>query len=277
MKFETNKDVLDWFERQPRALTKEFMDGIAWRDIKNHPLDDRFVPVLLYMRDIEVLTEMYHEELLRTPTGKDPIISKFMERWGVEEITHGEVINRFLNEAGIPTPEEWKRQARREVSKSYTFNTRLVTTLTNLVGREFTATHMSFGAINELSAGQSYRRLMDLANHPVLTYILKGIIREESVHTQFYLSIARLELKRSRFAQKLARFVVNNFWLPVGQGAKSAAEGNYMIATLFGGAEGLDWVDKTITQRVQTLPGFAGLTKINETVRDISLRAEAAA
>jgi hypothetical protein len=277
MKFETNKDVLDWFERQPRALTKEFIDGIKWREVKNYPLDERFVPVLLYMRDIEVLTEMYHEELLRTPTGKDPIISKFMERWGVEEITHGEILNRFLNEAGIPTPEEWKKKARREVSKSYTFNTRLVTALTNLVGREFTATHMSFGAINELSAGQSYRRLMDLANHPVLTYILKGIIREESVHTQFYLSIARLELKRSRFAQKLARFVVDKFWLPVGQGAKSATEGNYMIATLFGGVEGLEWIDKTITQRVQTLPGFGGLTKINETVRDISLRAEASA
>ncbi len=29
-----------------------------------------------------------------------------MERWGVEEITHGEVINRFLNEAGIETSEQ---------------------------------------------------------------------------------------------------------------------------------------------------------------------------
>lgn len=276
MKFETNKEVLNWFEKQPRALTKEFLDGIAWKDVKNYPLGKRFVPVLLYMRDIEVLTEMYHEELLRTPTGKDPIINKFMERWGVEEITHGEVINRFLNEAGIPTPEEWKSKTRREVSKSYVFNTRIVTALTNLVGREFTATHMSFGAINELSAAQSYRRLMELADHPVLTYILKGIIREESVHTQFYLSVARLELKKSRFARRLARFVVNNFWLPVGQGAKSAAEGNYMIATLFGGAEGLEWIDKTVTRRVQALPGFAGLNKINETVRNIGLSCESA-
>ena len=52
------------------------------------------------MRDVETLTDMYHRELLRTPTGKDPDISKFMERWGVEEMTHGEVLNRFLNETG---------------------------------------------------------------------------------------------------------------------------------------------------------------------------------
>ena len=110
MKFETNKEVLDWYERQPRALTKEFMDEIRWREAKNFPLDKRLVPVLLYMRDVETLTEMYYDELRRTPTGRDPIIGKFMERWGVEETTHGEIINRFLNEAGFETPENWKSE-----------------------------------------------------------------------------------------------------------------------------------------------------------------------
>ncbi len=33
---------------------------------------------------------------------------------------------------------------------------------------------MTFGAINELSTAQGYRRLMELANHPVLTHILRG-------------------------------------------------------------------------------------------------------
>ena len=49
---------------------------------------------------------MYHRELRRTPTGRDPHISKFMERWGVEEITHGEMMNRFLNELGYESDEE---------------------------------------------------------------------------------------------------------------------------------------------------------------------------
>lgn len=270
MKFETNKEVLDWYERQPRALTAEFLDGINWTKVKNYPLDEKLVPVLLYMRDVETLTEMYYAELRRTPTGKDPIISKFMERWGIEETTHGELLNRFLNEAGIETGDCWQREIKRSVSRVYTANSRVISALTNLIGRKFTATHMTFGAIHELSTAQGYRRLIKLANHPVLSYILKGIIREESVHTQFYYSVARLELRQSAFAQKLSRFVVNNFWSPVGQGAKPVAETNYTIGTLFGGSDGLEWVERNISQRIRQLPGFHDLTKINETAQAIS-------
>ena len=270
MKFETNKEVLDWYERQPRALTKEFLDGIRWRDVKNYALDEKLVPVLLYMRDVETLTEVYYEELRRTPTGKDPVISKFMERWGIEETTHGEILNRFLNEAGIETGDKWQSEIKRSVSRFYTINARIITSLTNLVGRKFTATHMTFGAIHELSTAQGYRRLINLANHPVLSYILKGIIREESVHTQFYYNVARLELRQSAFAQKLSRFAVNKFFAPVGQGAKPVAETNYTIAMLFGGSDGLEWVDRNISQRIRQLPGFNGLTKINETAQAIS-------
>ncbi len=271
MTFETKKDVLDWYEKQPRTLTKKFIDNIAWKDIKDHPLDKKFVPVLLYMRDVETLTDMYYNELRRTPTGKDPIISKFMERWSTEEQTHGEMLNRFLNEAGIVTDEKWQSQIKNSVSSFYKAHAYLVTTLTNLVGKRFTATHMAFGAIHELSTTQGYRRLIKLADHPVLSEILRGIIREESAHTHFYWSVARLELKNSAFTQKLARFIIKNFWAPVGQGAKPVEQTNYTIATLFGGTEGLEWIDKTVSSRIQTLPGFDGLTRISEKVRQIYL------
>jgi hypothetical protein len=82
--FETDKEVLDWYEKQPRALTKEFVDSICWRDVSNYALNSEYVPVLIYMRDIEYLTDMYYRELLRTPIGKDPIIRKFMDRWSID-------------------------------------------------------------------------------------------------------------------------------------------------------------------------------------------------
>ena len=116
MNFETNKDVLDWYERQTRTLTPEFISSIPWHKVKDTPIDEKLIPILFYMRDVETLTDMYHRELLRTPTGKDPHIGKFMERWGLEEITHGEVLNRFLNEIGIETDEKWQTQVRRGVS-----------------------------------------------------------------------------------------------------------------------------------------------------------------
>jgi Mn-containing catalase len=270
MSFETKKEVLDWYEKQPRTLTDEFISNkIAWRDVKNYELNEKFVPVLLYMRDVEVLTDVYYKELRRTPTGKDPIIGKFMERWGIEETTHGEVINRFLNEAGIETSTKWREEVQKNVSRFYTANSYLLTTLTNLIGKKFTATHMTFGAIHEMSTGQGYRRLMKMANHPVLTEILTAILREESAHTRFYASVARIELRESRFAQKVARFIVNKFWTPVGQGAKPKAQTDYTIGTLFSGREGFEWVERNVSQKIQSLPGFAGLTKITDTVAQI--------
>jgi hypothetical protein len=276
MPFETKQEILDWYEKQPRALTPEFLASIDWKQVGDYPLDERFVPVLLYMRDVETLTDMYYGELRRTPTGKDPVISKFMERWGLEETLHGELLNRFLNEAGIKSGNKWQDQVRKSVSRFYRINSYLITSLTNLVGRKFTATHMTFGAIHEMSTTQAYRRLIALADHPVLTQILNGIIREESMHTQFYSSVARLELRQNEFTQRIARFVVEHFWCPVGQGAKPRKQTEYTIATLFGATEGLEWVDKTITQRVRRLPGFADLTKINETVIRIGQSAASA-
>jgi hypothetical protein len=69
MNFETSLDVLNWYEKQPRSLTPEFISTIPWHEVKNYPLDKKLVPVLRYMRDVEVLTEMYHEQMQRTPTG----------------------------------------------------------------------------------------------------------------------------------------------------------------------------------------------------------------
>lgn len=270
MIFETKKEVLDWYEKQPRTLTDKFISELPWDEVSKHPIDPRFFPVIRYMRDVETLTDMYHQEMMRTPTGKDPVIGKFMERWGVEEVTHGEVLNRFLNEAGIETEPTWQHDLHTNVSKIYRFNTYLVTTLTKLVGREFTGTHMTFGAIHEMTTAQAYRRLIEIADHPVLTQILTGIIREESAHTQFYWSVARLELERSEFSRKMARFVVNNFYYPVGQGSRPKKETGYAISTLFGEGDSINVIDKTVTQRARQLPGFEKMTKVTETISDMA-------
>ena len=270
MNFETNKDVLDWYERQQRVLTPEFIREIPWDNVKDNPVDKKLIPVLLYMRDVETLTDMYHRELLRTPTGKDPHISKFMERWGLEEITHGEVLNRFLNEIGVETDDNWQAQVRKDVTTSYNTISYLMMVLTNLIGKKFTATHMTFGAIHEMEAAQCYRRLIALADHPVLTYIVNGIIREEAVHAQFYRGVARIELQKNEFAQKMARWVIDHFWAPVGQGSLAKERTEYAIATLFASDNAIEGLDRTVTQRVRQLPGFDGITKITDTIGEMA-------
>jgi Mn-containing catalase len=189
-----------------------------------------------------------------------------MERWGVEEITHGEVLNRFLNEIGYETDDNWQEQVRAAVTKVYRANAYVMMILTNLIGKKFTATHMTFGAIHEMEAALGYRRLIALADHPVLTHIVNGIIREEAIHAQFYRSVARLELQRNEFAQKMARWVIENFWSPVGQGSLAKQRTEYTIATLFTDEEAVEGFDKTVTQRVQGLPGFSGITNLTERI-----------
>ena len=269
MPFETKQEVLAWYERQPRTLTSEFLESVDWKSVRKCPLDERLVPVLFYMRDVETLTDMYYQELRRTPTGKDPVIGKFMERWGTEEQLHGELLNRFLTEAGFESDHKWKSQVFSSVSRFYRMNSGIITSLTNLAGRRFTATHMTFGAIHEMSTTQGYRRLMKLADHPVLTQLLNGIIREESAHTKFYSSVARIELRGNDLAQRIARWVIDHFWQPVGQGSLPRERTHYVIATLFGGDEGRECAERTVSDRIKQLPGFADVTRISETVEQI--------
>ena len=270
MTFETTKEVYDWYERQQPVFTKEGIAAIRWDDVRKYPLDKRFIPVLLYMRDVETLTDMYHRELQRTPTGKDRYIGRFMERWGVEEVIHGEVLNRFLNEAGVESGDRWQKEVHKNVSNFYNANMYLQTSITNILGRKFTATHMSIGAIHEMCTAQAYRRMDELANHPVLSQILNGIIREESFHTHFYWSVAKLELRNSDLAQRIARFVIRTFYRPVGQGSLHKSRTEYAIRTLFGSDDGLDRLDKTVTQRAQTLPGLESLNKVTQTLGRIT-------
>ena len=267
--FETDKEVLDWYERQPRALSKEYVSSIRWNEVKNYPLNPAFVPVLTYMRDIEYFTDMYYQELRRTPTGKDPIIRKFMDRWSIEELHHGNLLNRFLEEAGVPQGKNWQAEATRKIPRLYTIGSYLVDQASRPFGKYFHGAHMVWGAINEITAMNAYRRLSELAGHPVLNQLLIGIVQEESIHSSFYWNVARVKLQETKFSRDLARFIIGKFWAPVGQGAKPAGEANYVMATLFPGKEGLDLFDQKIGSRIERLPGFLGFKGLTERVAPI--------
>jgi rubrerythrin len=269
--FETDKDVLDWYERQPRALSKDYIDNIEWHKAKDYPLNPAFVPVLLYMRDIEYFTDMYYRELLRTPTGKDPIIRKFMDRWSVEELHHADLLNRFLNEVGYPTEEKWQREAMRKIPAYYKVQAYALNIAVKPFGEHFHAAHMVWGTINEITALQGYRRLAELAGHPVLKKLLTGIVQEESIHSNFYWNLARVKLRQAKFSQDLARFIVSHFWAPVGQGPKTEHETHYVIKTLFRGATGLEQFNRKVADRIGRLPGFDGFTALTEKVGPIVL------
>lgn len=270
------EQILNMYETQPRQLSAEFVSKIQWSEIKKYPLDPKFIKVLLYFRDIEAYTEVYHRELSRTPTGKDPVIRRFMDRWKAEEAQHADLLNRFLNEVGFETPTTWFADAKRSISNSYKIKSRITPLITNLFGKQFTAVHMTWGTIQELSTLQGYRRLWEQSGHPVLETMLRGIAAEEAIHILFYRTIARLKLEQNRFSQQLSRYLVEHFWAPVGQGAKSAEDTNYVIATLFAGPLGLEAADQHINLPISRLPGFDHFTRVKNRIGEIALSAQAA-
>ena len=270
MLFETEAEAIRWYDSQERVLTPEFLKTIPWHTVKDHPLDPSFVPTLIYMRDVERFTSLYNDELARTPTGKDPAIKQFMERWSTEEITHSDLLHRFLEEAGYPSDERWYEEAKHNIPLAYRIKSHIVPHITNLLGHHFTGVHMTWGAINELSTLTGYQRLWTLAKHPVLDYILKHIAREEASHAFFYWSVARVKLLQSNFRQKLAKFMISKFWSPVGQGTKPATAANAVITNLFSGIEGLELIHQRVTRRIQQLPGLDMLNKVTDHIGAIT-------
>src|SRR5260370_14520105 len=58
--FETDKEVLDWYERHPRALTKQFVASIPWRAFRSYELNSNFLTFLVHMPSDPYFTEIHY-------------------------------------------------------------------------------------------------------------------------------------------------------------------------------------------------------------------------
>lgn len=264
----TPEAILHEYESRPRALSTEFVRNISWSEVSRFPLSTRFIPVLTYMRNVEKLTEIYFRELAYSSTGKDPVVRRFMARWNEEEAQHGDLIERFLREAGYPSGADWFSVVKRQIPKSYFWEGRVYGLLSRCLAQPFSAIHMTWGAINELSTLQAYRRLIELADHPVLTALLKGIMQEESTHIYFYFNLARFKLERSGFSRSLARRVVERFWRPVGYGIRPNHESDLVMGALFSGETGMAAVSKHVNDKISQLPGFLGFNAVTQRISE---------
>ena len=244
-----DKARIDTWTQRSRALD---LDGLAWDEIARTPLPPEAVRTLLYMQDIESHTVVYVRQLLSTRVIDDPEVATFLACWFYEETFHGRALARFLTAAGhAPIVRERSRR--------------------NLIGRleeqamgvlarawpDFAAVHMVWGAINELTTLTGYQRLAEIAPHPVLVQLLGRIIRDESRHFSFYYHQAERRLARPA-VRRVARFLVDRFWAPVGSGVQPDDEVGFVAGYLLGGRDGRAAARK-IDETIRRLPGFAGV------------------
>ena len=100
------------------------------------------------------------------------------------------------------------------------------------------AVHMSWGAVNEWTTQAGYARLAAVEGHPVLSELLRRIMKQEGRHIDFYASEAQRRLAGSRRAQRMTRLALGHLWRPVGSGVMPRSEVSFLVGHLFEGDEG---------------------------------------
>ena len=226
--------------------------GIDWADVPRHPVPAEAIRTLKYMQDIESHTIVYLRSLLATRAIDDPDVARFLACWVYEESFHGLALERFLAAAGHPLGP--RPTPRGHEAPAQWLETRATAALSRL-WPDFCAVHMTWGAINELTTLTGYRRLATRADHPVLSELLDRIVRDESRHFFFYYRQAEIRLQRPAVA-RVARFLVDRFWAPVGSGVQPQRELVFMARYLFSDPRGHAAARKA-DETIRRLPGFA--------------------
>jgi hypothetical protein len=230
------------------------------------PLDADSLRCVRFMHDVEFHTVCYLRDLLVSPAHSDPEITSFLSFWVFEEFWHGEALAVVLESHGEPAGETRVRAMRRRLGWAERLRPLTMMAGSALAGDDFVAVHMAWGAINEWTTQVGYSRLSRRAGHPLLSELLRRIMRQEGRHIDFYASQAERRLAASRRARRLTRFALRRFWAPVGSGVMPAEETAHLARYLMGGEEGLA-AARRIDRRIDRLPGLAGLSLLEGSIR----------
>ena len=238
--------------------------AVAWSDLDFDTFDSQPLPAstlrsLVYMCNVEYHTVCYLRDLLTTPSHKEPEIGAFMTMWNREEFWHGEALAAVLAKHDITVDFDELKGNGLKLGWKDRLDPIKQSLMGGLVGMDFVAVHMAWGAANEWSANAAYLRMAKKEGHPVLAELLKRIAAQETKHVAFYASQARERLMASKKAQVIARFALRKFWGPVGSTISTDEEVTHVMGDLFGGSEGRKLI-RDVDSHIAKLPGMTGLT-----------------
>jgi hypothetical protein len=245
------------------------LEGIDFSAFATQPLSPDTLRCLRYMHDVEHHTVCYLRDLLMSPAHRDPEVTSFLACWVFEELWHGEAIAAVLEahgETAGATRVAALRQ-RRRWRDSLDVLTHIAGS--TFAGLSFVALHMTWGALNEWTTQAGYARLATVEGHPVLSDLLRRIMKQEGRHIDFYASEAQRRLAASPGAQRFTRQALRRFWRPVGSGVMPKDEVAFLVHHLFTDADGHE-VASRIDRRVDQLPGQEGLHLVARAVNRLS-------
>ena len=251
--------------------------AVNWADLdlekfRDDPLPEDSLRTLRYMADVEYHTVCYTRDLLTTPSHKEADMSAFMTMWNREEFWHGEALATVLAMHGVTVDFDELKANRMKLGWKDKLDPIKQSIVGKLVGTDFVAVHMAWGAANEWSAITAYNRMAELEKDPVLAELLKRIAKQEARHVAFYTSQARERLAASKKAQVMARFALSNFWAPVGSSIMEKSEVQHVMGALMGGPDGRKGARK-IDAAISGMPGLTGLTIVNDALDSLGIAA----
>ncbi len=145
-----------------------------------------------------------------------------------------------------------------------------------LLGEDFPAIHMTWGAVNEFATLSGYQLLIASTQNPVLKDLLARIIKDERRHYAFYRAQADMRLRRSPRARRVTRWVMEHLWAPVGTGVRPQDETDFVIAYLLGGDNGMKEA-KVMDATIKSIPGLEGTKLFESAAREAIGRAKSSA
>ena len=245
-------------ERYKEESKKLDTTGIDWNAVAEHPLSKGDLFCLHYMMDIENHVPLYLSHLLVTRACMDPILTAFLACWNYEELWHGENLGKLLNLYGI----EFDTQDRIANVRANLGVQNSISILSTMAGswlfKDFSAVYLTIGAINELSTLTGYGALIRKSGHPVLKDLLGRIIKDERRHFAFYYNSAKEWLGDNLTAQRVDRWMLDRFCVPVGQGVKKLEEVDALALYLFDDEQGEEEL-LALDEKIGKLPGLSGI------------------
>lgn len=257
------------YEQFTETSTPVQFDDLDFTTFDADPLDADVLRALRYMCDVEYHTSCYLRDLLVSPSRREPEAAGFMTMWNCEEFWHGEALAKVLGRHGIVVDYDEIKAKRVKLGWQDAISPLTQSWATSLVGDDFVAVHMAWGATNELSAVGAYRRLADMTDHPTLSVLLRRIAQQETRHVAFYTTGARARMEQSERTRTLVRFALTKGWRPVGSNIMGDDEVRAVMGLLF---EGRRREIEQLDQRVGRFPGMEGATIFADAFRRLGVQ-----
>lgn len=252
-------------ERYLRNSKKVDISDLDLTEATNYPLTEDEIRCLTYMMDIEGHTIVYLKGILSTCAVQDAETTAFLSCWAYEEFFHSRTLRIFLEASGVNVEPDRGADVQRAASWREWLETWGASLICQL-SRHFHGVYLTWGAISELTTLEGYGVLASRTKNPLLAEILRRLAKDERRHFSFYYNKAKTQLQRVN-AQRLTRFVLRKFWMPVGEGVKPDSEVEWIGRYILGDTHG-ELVAQRIDATIQKLPGmswFDGLSRTRKT------------